>query len=607
MDVASDICADFLIEAREILDQLGEQMVALEYAPTDRECLNSVFRGFHTIKGGAGFLDFPAMVTICHAVEDRFDLARNGTMPMDALAFDGAQQALDLLVDMLDCIAAGEPMPDAPQALIDSMRADAPAPCSSAPVATVVESDDLDDLDFEALLDSLHGSGGIPGSLSGGQTTDAAPVPAPAAATPAPAPATPPRKPAAAPHPEEPTVRVDVRRLDAMVNLVGELVLARNRLKTLRPRLRDEELDRAVGALDGATSRLQSAVMMARMQPVGRVFARFPKLARDVARQLKKNVELDVVGAETELDRNLVEALADPLVHLVRNAIDHGIESPEVRRNTGKPEQGHVRLSAQQEGDHVVIEVRDDGAGIDPDRIRDIAVRKGLIDADAAARLPSDECLQLLFLPGFSTRAEVSDLSGRGVGMDVVQSRIRELSGQVQIQSEPGHGSRFVIRVPLTLAILPTLLVEIDEDVYALPLVRVVEVLAHVPGVPMSIDGQDVIDLRRQPVPLLDMRDWLGLGSGPGSGLDPDPESPAIGERTVVVLQAGEQRFCLAVDRVRGREEVVIKALPRTLRGLPGYAGASLIGDGRMSLILDVDALYRTGVRGSGRLKQSFS
>ncbi|MGV8940465.1 MAG: chemotaxis protein CheA [Lysobacter sp.] len=606
MDVASDICADFLIEAREILDQLGEQMVALEHAPTDRECLNSVFRGFHTIKGGAGFLDFPAMVALCHGVEDRFDLARNGSLPMDAQAFDGAQQALDLLVDMLDCIAAGEPMPDAPQALIDSMQVSA-APSGVA--AAVVESDDLDDLDFEALLDSLHGSGGIPGTISDSIVpnqpgdADASPARAPVpvqpldAAPPAPAPAAIPRKPSAPPPPDEPTVRVDVRRLDAMVNLVGELVLARNRLKTLRPRLHDEELDRAVGALDGATSRLQSAVMMARMQPVGRVFARFPKLARDVARQLQKNVELEVFGAETELDRNLVEALADPLVHLVRNAIDHGIESPEVRRDNGKPEQGHVRLSAQQEGDHVVIEVRDDGAGIDPDRIRDIAVRKGLIDAEAAARLPSEECLQLLFLPGFSTRAEVSDLSGRGVGMDVVQSRIRELSGQVQIQSELGHGSRFVIRVPLTLAILPTLLVEIDEDVYALPLVRVMEVLAHVPGVPMSIDGQDVLDLRHQPLPLLDMRQWLGLDAAPLT----------LGERTVVVLQAGEQRFCLAVDRVRGREEVVIKALPRTLRGLPGYAGASLIGDGRMSLILDVDALYRTGVRGSSRLKQSFS
>ncbi|QOW20756.1 chemotaxis protein CheA [Lysobacter ciconiae] len=596
------------MEAREIVDQLGEQMVALEHAPNDRECLNTVFRGFHTIKGGAGFLDFPGMVAVCHAVEDRFDLARNGATPMDSTAFDGAQQALDLLVDMLDCIAAGDALPDPPAALIDSMRVQA-APIAGEPLtAAAGAGDDLDDLDFEALLDSLHGSGGIPGITAtaggpSGHEPPAPPTPSPTPAItpspPAPAPAAPanPRKAQAAAAHDEPTVRVDVRRLDAMVNLVGELVLARNRLKTLRPRLHDEELDRAVGALDGATSRLQSAVMMARMQPVGRVFARFPKLARDVARQLQKNVELVVVGAETELDRNLVEALADPLVHLVRNAIDHGIESPQTRRETGKPEQGQVRLSAQQEGDHVVIEVRDDGAGIDPDRIRDIAVRKGLIDADAAARLPSDECLQLLFLPGFSTRAEVSDLSGRGVGMDVVQSRIRELSGQVQIQSEPGHGSRFVIRVPLTLAILPTLLVEIEADVYALPLVRVVEVLAHLPGTPMSIDGQDVIDLRREPLPLLDMRQWLGLASAP----------LALGERTVVVLQTGEQRFCLAVDRVRGREEVVIKALPRTVRGLPGYAGASLIGDGRMSLILDVDALYQTGVRGSRRLKQSLS
>jgi two-component system, chemotaxis family, sensor kinase CheA len=380
-------------------------------------------------------------------------------------------------------------------------------------------------------------------------------------------------------------VRVDVKRLDAMVNLVGELVLARNRLKTIRPRLRDEDLDRAVSALDVATSRLQSAVMTARMQPVGRVFSRFPKLARDVARQVRKSVELEVVGAETELDRNLVEALSDPLVHLVRNAIDHGVESPEARRLAGKPEQGHVRLSAQQEGDHVMIEVRDDGAGIDPDRIRDSAIRKGLIDAESAARLTSDECLQLIFLAGFSTKAEVSDLSGRGVGMDVVQSKIRELSGTVHIQSEVGRGTRMSIKVPLTLAILPTLLVEIEDDVYALPLVRVVEVLSHDPRRTLWIDGQRVLDLREQPTPVLDLRAWLDV--------DPNPGDAATG----VVLQSGEQRFVLVVDRVRGREEVVIKALPRTLRGLQGYAGASLIGDGRMALILDVDALGETGVR----------
>ncbi|GAB2614061.1 chemotaxis protein CheA [Novilysobacter erysipheiresistens] len=585
-DTGDDICADFLIEAREILDQLGEQMVALEGNPADRECLNAVFRGFHTIKGGAGFLDFPPMVAICHAVEDRLNVARSGEVPLDGAAFDGAQQSLDLLVDMLDCVAAGEPLTPAPQALLDGLRAGTRSPAEvSAAVAAPVD-DNLDDLDFEALLDSLHGSGGTPGATP---APDVAVAPTPAAAppaAPAPTPAAAPRKLATAAHVDDPTVRVDVRRLDAMVNLVGELVLARNRLKTIRPRLRDDELDRAVTTLDAATSRLQSAVMTARMQPVGRVFSRFPKLARDVARQLSKNVDLEVLGAETELDRNLVEALSDPLVHLVRNAIDHGIESPEVRAAAGKPEQGQVRLSAQQEGDHVAIEVRDDGAGIDPDKIRDSALRKGLIDPEAAARLSGDECLQLIFLAGFSTRAEVSDLSGRGVGMDVVQSKIRELSGEVQIFSEPGRGSRFLIRVPLTLAILPTLLVEIDGDVYALPLVRVVEVLAHGPGVAMQVDGQTVLDLREQPVPLLSLRGWLGLAETP------------LSQSTAVVLQSGEQRFCLAVDSVRGREEVVIKALPRTLRGLAGYAGASLIGDGRMALILDVDALYRTGVRG---------
>ncbi|MDR0182920.1 chemotaxis protein CheA [Lysobacter arvi] len=581
--IANDIAADFLIEAREILDQLGEQMVALEHAPTDRDALNAVFRGFHTIKGGAGFLDFGPMVEVCHAVEDRLNVARDGTVPMDADAFDGAQQSLDLLIDMLAAVSNGEEPEHAPPALLQSLRDGAKGFVTQMPTigakpvakpAPAATDGDIE-AEFEAMLDQLHGAGGVPGA-----------VPMPAAA---PSPARQPKAPAANAHAkaEDPTVRVDVRRLDAMVDLVGELVLARNRLKTIRPRLRDEDLDRAVTALDVATSRLQSAVMMVRMQPVGRVFARFPKLARDVARQVKKSVELEIVGAETELDRNLVEALADPLVHLVRNAIDHGIESPEARRAAAKPEQGTVRLSAQQEGDHVSIEVSDDGAGIDPEKIRRSAIKKGLIDSDVAARLTSDECLNLIFMAGFSTRSEVSDLSGRGVGMDVVQSKIRELSGQVQIHSEVGRGTRFAIRVPLTLAILPTLLIELDDDVYALPLVRVVEVLAHERVEPLWVDGQRMLDLRDQPLPLIDLRAWLGLPPVPGA------------TTTCVVLQSGDSRFCLTVDRVRGREEVVIKALPRTLRGLAGYAGASLVGDGRMALILDVDALLRTGLRGS--------
>src|SRR6478672_6641260 len=586
--VVSDICADFLVEAREIVAQLGEQMVALEHAPDDREGLNTVFRGFHTVKGGAGFLDFVAMVRLCHAVEERLDVARSGKEPLDAAAFDATQQAIDLLADMLDAVAAGDALEPPPHALLDALRLDAepappPRPVLASSPATALGDPVEDDFDFEALLDSLHGKGAAPGALPAADAPTPPPAPLPAPAKPVAKPAPRAARPAAA-NDADTTVRVDVRRLDAMINLVGELVMARNRLKTIRPRMRDEELDRAVTALDAATSRLQSAVMTARMQPVGRVFARFPKLARDVARQLDKLVDLEVIGADTELDRNLVEALADPLVHLVRNAIDHGIESPARRVAAGKPETGNVRLSAQQEGDHVSIVVRDDGAGIDPEKIRRSAIDKGLIDIEAASRLTAEECLQLLFLPGFSTRTEVSDLSGRGVGMDVVQSKIRELSGHVQIQSEIGHGSCFTIRVPLTLAILPTLLVELEGDVYALPLVRVVEVLAANPGRALLIDGQPMLDLRQQPMPLVSLRTWLGL-----------PEAP-LSTQTCVVLQSGEQRFCLAVDRVRGREEVVIKALPPTLRGLPGYAGGSLVGDGRMALILDLDALLETGL-----------
>ena len=580
--VTPEIAADFLIEAQEILDRLGEQLVTLEQDPSDSEQLNAVFRGFHTLKGGAGFLGIQAMVNLCHAAEETLGLVRAGQAALEPLHFDAAQQSLDWLQRMLDAIGAGEDPPHAPQMLIDQFDVQghaAPAPKPATPPAAgaaVASGGDLiSDDEFEALLDQLHGDG-VP-------TTVASPAPAPPPRPqPAPKPA-PAGKPVAKAGGEtEQTIRVDTKRLDAIVNLVGELVLSRNRLKTLRARIRDEELDRAVSGLDIATARLQTAVMRTRMQPVGKVFSRFPKVARDVARQLQKEVDLELVGADTELDRNLVEALADPLVHLVRNAIDHGIEVPSLREACSKPRQGHVRLSAQQEGDFVTIEIRDDGAGIDPERLRVKALEKGLIDPEAAARLSHDECLQLVFLPGFSTKAEVTDISGRGVGMDVVQSRIRELSGQITIHSDVGRGSRFVIRVPLTLAILPTLLVQAGDPVYALPLARVMEVL-HAPSESLRwFDGQAVLDRQSHTLPLVDLRQWLRV----------DPfMAPLL---TIVVLQMGEQRFGLIVDQVRGREEVVIKPLPRAVRGLPGYAGATLIGDGRMALILDVDGLRAT-------------
>jgi len=578
--VTPEIAADFLIEAQEILDRLGEQLVTLEQDPSDSEQLNAVFRGFHTLKGGAGFLGIQPMVNLCHAAEETLGLVRAGQATLEPQHFDAAQQSLDWLQQMLDAIGAGEDPPHAPQMLIDQFdtRVDAaptaPKPTAATSAAPAAAGADLiSDDEFEALLDQLHGDGA--------PTRAAAPAPV---ARPAPSPAKPAApKPAAKTGGEtEQTIRVDTKRLDAIVNLVGELVLSRNRLKTLRARIRDEELDRAVSSLDIATARLQTAVMRTRMQPVGKVFSRFPKVARDVARQLQKEVDLELVGAETELDRNLVEALADPLVHLVRNAIDHGVEVPSLREACSKPRAGHVRLSAQQEGDFVTIEIRDDGAGIDPERLRAKALEKGLIDPEAAARLSHDECLQLVFLPGFSTKAEVTDISGRGVGMDVVQSRIRELSGQITIHSDIGRGSRFVIRVPLTLAILPTLLVQAGDPVYALPLARVMEVL-HAPSESLRwFDGQAVLDRQSHTLPLVDLRHWLQV----------DPVMTPL--LTIVVLQMGEQRFGLIVDQVRGREEVVIKPLPRAVRGLPGYAGATLIGDGRMALILDVDGLRAT-------------
>ena len=580
--VTPEIAADFLIEAQEILDRLGEQLVTLEQDPSDSEQLNAVFRGFHTLKGGAGFLGIQPMVNLCHAAEETLGLVRAGQATLEPQHFDAAQQSLDWLQQMLDAIGAGEDPPHAPQILIDQFDVQghavpAPKPTNPPAAGAAVASggDLISDDEFEALLDQLHGDG-VP-------TTVASPAPAPPPRPqPAPKPA-PAGKPAAKAGGEtEQTIRVDTKRLDAIVNLVGELVLSRNRLKTLRSRIRDEELDRAVSSLDIATARLQTAVMRTRMQPVGKVFSRFPKVARDVARQLQKEVDLELVGADTELDRNLVEALADPLVHLVRNAIDHGIEVPSLREACSKPRQGHVRLSAQQEGDFVTIEIRDDGAGIDPERLRVKALEKGLIDPEAAARLSHDECLQLVFLPGFSTKAEVTDISGRGVGMDVVQSRIRELSGQITIHSDVGRGSRFVIRVPLTLAILPTLLVQAGDPVYALPLARVMEVL-HAPSESLRwFDGQAVLDRQSHTLPLVDLRQWLRV----------DPVMAPL--LTIVVLQMGEQRFGLIVDQVRGREEVVIKPLPRAVRGLPGYAGATLIGDGRMALILDVDGLRAT-------------
>jgi two-component system chemotaxis sensor kinase CheA len=386
----------------------------------------------------------------------------------------------------------------------------------------------------------------------------------------------------------ETTVRVDTQRLDDIMNMVGELVLVRNRLVRLGASSGDEALTKAVGNLDVVTADLQSAVMKTRMQPIKKVFGRFPRVVRDLARSLKKEIVLELQGEETDLDKNLVEALADPLVHLVRNAVDHGIESPEKREQAGKPRAGKIVLAAEQEGDHILLSITDDGAGMDTEVLRQKVVEKGLLDADAAARLNDTECYNLIFLPGFSTKVEISDVSGRGVGMDVVKTKISQLNGSIQIISKVGEGTRLVIKVPLTLAIMPTLMVMLGQQAFALPLASVNEIF-HMDLTRINVvDGREVITVREKAIPLFFLKHWL-VKNGYGG------ERPA--EAHVVIVSVGIQRVGFVVDQLIGQEEVVIKPLGKMLQGTPGMAGATITGDGRIALILDVPSMLKRYAR----------
>jgi len=366
------------------------------------------------------------------------------------------------------------------------------------------------------------------------------------------------------------------------MNLVGELVLVRNRLATLESAKIDEDMAKAVANLDLVTADLQTSVMKTRMQPIKKVFGRFPRVVRDVARSLNKEVNLELIGEDTDLDKNLVEALADPLVHLVRNAVDHGIEMPEERVRAGKPRAGHVTLSAEQQGDHILLKIRDDGAGMDADKLRASAVAKNLMDEDAAARLSDKECYQLIFIAGFSTKLEISDISGRGVGMDVVKTRIAQLNGSLEIDSALGKGTQIAIKVPLTLAIMPTLMVQIVDQIFALPLGSVVEIFHLDLKKRNVVDGQEVMLIREKAVPLFYLRNWLVNGQA---------EQIEYDYGHVVIVHVGQRHVGFIVDRLLGQEEVVIKPLGAMLHGIEGLAGATITGNGRISLILDVPGL----------------
>jgi two-component system chemotaxis sensor kinase CheA len=704
LDADEEILQDFLIEAGEILEKLSEELVELEQRPDDSDLLNSIFRGFHTVKGGAGFLQLDALVNCCHSAENVFDILRNHKRKVDSDLMDVVLQALDNVNAMFEQVRHQEEPTPAPDGLIKALdrlavpasedeSADAddendvtsrdanedsasaaddggditdeefeqlldalegekddagkpskpessgksesaagegsdgndisddefeslldelhgkgkfsgPPASDKSPAGKTGKKDEggdadlIDDDEFERLLDDLHGKGGSP--TVGGDTkpkdkkpadkkSEAASKPEKAKsepepkkdAAPAAAPAMPARE-AGAPVAET-SVRVDTKRLDDIMNMVGELVLVRNRLQRLGADSEDEHMHKAVSNLDVVTTDLQSAVMATRMQPIKKVFGRFPRVVRDLARSLKKEINLEMHGEETDLDKNLVEALSDPLVHLVRNSVDHGIEAPDVREKAGKPRQGSVVLSAEQEGDHILLTISDDGAGMDPDVLRRKAVEKGVYEQDVADRLSNTECYNLIFAAGFSTKDKISDVSGRGVGMDVVKTKISQLNGQISVESELGKGSRIIIKVPLTLAIMPTLMIKLGDQSFALPLVNVVEIFHLDLTKKNVVDGRECIVVRDKVFPIFHIKRWLTRNSG-----EAEPENGHV-----VIVAMGTRRVGFVVDQLVGQEEVVIKPLGRALQGTPGMAGATITGDGRIALIIDVPSLLQ--------------
>ncbi len=606
-DGDEEILQDFLVEAGEILEKLSGQLVDLEQNPGDSNLLNAIFRGFHTVKGGAGFLQLEALVNCCHAAENVFDTLRNHKRRVDAELMDVVLETLDYVNVMFDQVRNKEELTFAPPELIRALDGFA-LPASQAPAGSTDSetpsgadehgditddefeqllsalddgdasaqssstasqdtpasaSNEITDDEFEALLDNLHGKGKSPTKDAGAAAATPARDSTPAAET---------------------TVRVDTKRLDDIMNMVGELVLVRNRLQRLGSDSEDEHMQKAVSNLDVVTTDLQAAVMQTRMQPIKKVFGRFPRVVRDLARSLKKEINLKMYGEDTDLDKNLVEALSDPLVHLVRNSVDHGIEAPDVREKAGKPRVGLITLSAQQEGDHILLVIEDDGAGMDPEILRRKAVGKGIYDKEAADRLTKTECYNLIFAAGFSTKEQISDVSGRGVGMDVVKTKIGQLNGMINVESELGKGSRIVIKVPLTLAIMPTLMIKLADQSFALPLVNVVEIFHLDLSKKNIVDGRECIVVRDKVFPLFHIKRWLIKGAA---------GSPPPTNGHVVIVAMGTKRVGFVVDQLVGQEEVVIKPLGRALQGTPGMAGATITGDGRIALIIDVPSLLQ--------------
>jgi two-component system chemotaxis sensor kinase CheA len=612
-----ELLQDFLTEAGDMLSDVDSKLMELEKSPDNAALLNEVFRGFHTIKGGAGFLNAAELVTLCHLTENLFDKLRNNELKLTAELMDVIFAATAEVRKMFGALQQSQQPAAAPadviQALKDvlSGKSIAASPKSAAKPATVNTPPTpatpsapagADNVDWNALYNAITGGTDIVKEVGakrdekqiaaavneeestrkafGRRTTD---VPGTTVG----------RRAGDVPTAEakETTIRVDTDRLDQVLNLSGEIGLTKNRLTHLRSDILQghndvdtlRELDQSVSQLDMLVVSLQNAVMKTRMQPIGRLFKKYPRLARDLARSLGKDVELVLIGEETEMDKTMIEDLNDPLVHLVRNAVDHGVETVEERIAAGKPEKSFVELTARQEGDHILITITDDGKGMSPELIRNKAVEKGLITAEIANTLDEARCLDLILLPGFTTKSEISAVSGRGVGMDVVKTNIQKLNGTVNIHSEVGRGSTFSISLPLTLAILPVLVLRLADQSFAVPLSMVREILPVTQQGLQQVSGKATMVVRGEVLPVLPLAQLIGWGSN---------ENSEVG----VLMQFGNNSFILTADGFVGHEDVVIKSLD-TFRP-KGVAGVTMSSEGDIVLILDIKELL-SGVSGN--------
>ena len=602
-DEMKEIVQEFLAEAQEMLEGLDNFFVQLEARPDDTSLLNEIFRAAHSIKGSAGFIGLTRIVEVAHHAENVLNQLRQGMMKAEPAVIDIILEAMDALKLLLEEVHTG-------------VQADVDIDTLTMKLDLLLQWGEDQSASHESNGPSAPhseeaGMAVPPEEFEAAEPLSPSPPPSAEIVSHNPSPPPPPQSLSSAPPQSEAspaqssgvevdqTIRVETSRLDNVMNLVGELVLGRNRLVRLATDTSDDEdrekqqkdIAEAVIQLSRVTTDLQLAVIKTRMQPIKKVLGKFPRMVRDLSRKLGKEARLELSGEETELDKSVIEEIGDPLVHIIRNAIDHGLEMPEERLASGKSPEGVVKISAYQEGNSIVIEISDDGHGVNVERVRKKAIERNLISAADADRMSTDELVNLIFLPGFSTAEKVTDVSGRGVGMDVVRTNINKINGTVEIRSQNGLGSTFVINLPLTIAIIQALMVAIGEEVYAVPLQSVVETVKITESDIRTLSGAEVLNLRNQVLPLLRLRDEFKI---PG-----ESHESAGKNRYVVVVQLGSRSVGLVVEALPYQEEVVIKSMGPILSGIRGMAGATITGDGKVVLILDVgEILQDIQVRG---------